>query len=458
MKRKQPLSLGLALATSLWLALTVLVLLALPVSGRFDRSIRGASEEPPPDRSIWARLSDSGPVHEQEVLRARTALKSALAELGVPAWHSAGHQGQGVKIAILDSGFKGHRAALGKALPALVKVRSFRKDGELEGRESQHGILCGEVVHRLAPRAELLFANWEPEQPDSFLDAVRWARKEGARIISCSIIMPAWSDGEGHGKAHQALLDALGSGDRRGDGLFFASAGNTALRHWSGAFNADTNGWHQWIHGRKDNALRSVGKEGVSIELCGADGLELVLRDTTAHREVARSRTSAEDGSCSLRYVPHPGHKYSLRLRRREGEAAAGRFHLTVLGGRLQFPTRLGSVPFPGDGAEVVAVGAVDESGRRYSYSSCGGTAVAEKPDLVARSPFPSIHRAHQAFGGTSAAAPQAAALAALIWSRQPELTAQKVRSLLRQSARRSTPGHSVEMGFGVVHLPALEQ
>src|SRR5262249_1612196 len=160
------------------------------------------------------------------------------AQLGIDRWHAAGYRGRGVKVAILDSGFRGYRQQLGKALPACVTVHSFRRDGNLEARNSQHGILCGEVIHTLAPEAELLFANWEPRRPDRFLEAVRWARKQGARIISCSVIMPGWSDGEGGGEVHQALAHILGGGTGRRDVLCFASAGNTAQRTWSGKFLA----------------------------------------------------------------------------------------------------------------------------------------------------------------------------------------------------------------------------
>jgi serine protease len=70
--------------------------------------------------------------------------------------------------------------------------------------------------------------------------------------------------------------------------------------------------------------------------------------------------------------------------------------------------------------------------------------------------PFPSEWRPEQAFSGTSAAAPQAAALAALVWSRHPEWTANQVRSALRVAALRTTAGHNVEKGFGVLRLPAV--
>src|SRR5579875_1370006 len=134
-----------------------------------------------------------------------------LERLGVSAWHAQGWRGQGVKVAVLDSGFRGYRAHLGAVLPTTVHACSFRLDGDLEAKDSSHGILCAEVVHTLAPEAELLLANWEPECSDQFLEAVRWARRQGARILSCSIIMPSWSDGEGHGRIHRELVRLLAS-------------------------------------------------------------------------------------------------------------------------------------------------------------------------------------------------------------------------------------------------------
>jgi hypothetical protein len=76
-----------------------------------------------------------------------------LARLGLDRWHRLGHRGKGVKVAVLDSGFRGYREHLGNALPKRVTVRSFRDDRNLEARDSQHGILCGEVIHAIAPEA-----------------------------------------------------------------------------------------------------------------------------------------------------------------------------------------------------------------------------------------------------------------------------------------------------------------
>jgi hypothetical protein len=391
--------------------------------------------------------------------------REALFErLGVPPWHAAGLRGRGVKVAVLDSGFCGYRAFLGRALPARVQARSFRADGNLEAPESQHGILCAEVIHALAPDAELLLANWEPGRPEQFLQAVRWARAQGARILSCSVIMPSWSDCEGHGPVHQALGTLLGAGDQPGDLLCVASAGNTALRHWGGPFRDRGDGWHLWAPGQAGNGIHPWGDERVSVELCGQPGVtyELVVYDRTAGRETGRARTGRKSWVTSwappsfrcavVPFAPEPGHLYALGVRRVAG--TPGPFHVVVLGGSLTYATRRGSIPFPGDGPEVVAVGAVDWRGTRLPYSSCGPDTRQPKPDFVAPVPFPSRWR-DRPFAGTSAAAPQAAALAALVWSCHPDWTALQVRQALRLAARH--PGAVLpagDTGYGEVHLP----
>ena len=240
----------------------------------------------------------------------------------------------------------------------------------------------------MAPDAELLLANWEPDQPASFLAAVRWAREQGARVISCSVIMPSWSDGEGHGAIHKALTELLA-----GDLLCFASAGNTAQRHWSGSFRPDKNGCHEWVPGAVENLVKPWGGERVSVEMCwhSASRYEVIVEDTTTGRTVARGIPAAEQDRCHAvaRFHPEEGRVYTVRLRLIGGQP--GEFHLVVLGGGLHYASRCGSVAFPADGPEIMAVGAVDSTGRRCSYSSCGPNSGAPKPDFVAEVPFPTL-------------------------------------------------------------------
>ncbi len=395
-----------------------------------------------------------------------------LARLGVDRWHQAGFRGQGIKVAILDSGFRGYRAFLGQGLPAKVTARSFRRDGNLEARDSQHGILCAEIVHALAPDAELVLANWEAEEPHSFLEAVRWAKSQGARLLTCSVIMPSWSDGAGGGPVNAVLGKVVGTGKAAGDVLCFASAGNTAQRHWCGVFSPDAKGWHQWSPGRTSNTLVPWGQERVAVELYGPAAVvsHLQVWDATTNKLMGQAPMRGHkvwpflpaplrgeaDGACAavVRFFPQPLHTYQVRLSGERKPSRQEPFHLVALGGSLDWATACGSIPFPADGECVQAVGAVDSAGQRIGYSSCGGQARRPKPDFVAEVPFPSFCRCRP-FTGTSAAAPQATGLAAVWWSRHPHWTPDQLRSAMQQAARDLGPaGHDSETGFGQVRLP----
>jgi subtilisin family serine protease len=156
-----------------------------------------------------------------------------------------------------------------------------------------------------------------------------------------------------------------------------------------------------------------------------------------------------------VRFPPDGRHRYRVRVRLVEGPAKP--FHLVALGGDLACSSAEGSIAFPADGLAVIAVGAVDEAGRRLPYSSCGPISRQPKPDLTAPVPFASRFR-DRPFTGTSAAAPQAAAVAALWWARHPDWTAAQVREAVRRSARDlGPPGHDCETGYGVIALPAAE-
>jgi hypothetical protein len=201
----------------------------------------------------------------------------------------------------------------------------------------------------------------------------------------------------------------------------------------------------------------------VELTSHGRGKIELVVVDVTRPREVGRSRSLMGDGCTTavVRFEPQASHRYAVRVRSLEVEEndktaeRFHRFHLTVLGGRLQYLTAKGSIPFPGDGEEIITVGAVDGKGRRQTYSSCGPCSTAPKPDLVATVPFPSVWRPDQPFAGTSAAAPQAAGVAALIWSKHPEWTANQVREALAKAAVKIKAGHCTETGFGMVRVPS---
>lgn len=383
-------------------------------------------------------------------------------DLGVARWHKQGFRGQGVKVAVLDSGFRGYRSALGTCLPKTVTAKSFRNDGELEARDSQHGILCAEVIHSLAPDAELLLANWEPDSPESFARAMAWAKSEGARVATCSVIMPSWSDGAGGGPVHAALRDILGDGSNPRDMLLAAAAGNLAQRHWGGTLQPNRNQYHQWNPGQHLNTIVPWGNERIAVELYGplSCACRLQVFDSATGKLVQEADLQPEIadgrawGQVAVRFDPEPRRKYEVAVRLLGSSSEGQSFHLVVLGGDLGLCTATGSIAFPGDGANVMTFGCVDERHQRLAYSSCGPNSVRPKPDFVAQVPFPLRFR-ERPFTGTSAAAPQGAALAAILMSRDPQMTPERIRTTLQNAALDLFQrGHDCETGYGLLRLP----
>ncbi len=109
----------------------------------------------------------------------------------------------------------------------------------------------------------------------------------------------------------------------------------------------------------------------------------------------------------------------------------------------------------PADGDSVIAVGAVDASGSRVSFSSVGPTVDGRiKPDIMAMgsgvavaSPYGS---GYTSSSGTSFSCPLAAGVAALVLSANPSLTPMQVRDALRETAsRHNNPDN--KYGWGIV-------
>jgi len=310
------------------------------------------------------------------------------------------------------------------------------------------------VIHAIAPDAELYLINWEPDTPTSFLKAIQWARAQHIQVISCSIIMPGWSDGQGGGPVQESLQRLLGDGTHPGDMLCCTSAGNLAQRHWAGAFRPNRQGVHQWSDQVTLNPLSPWGVNAMSVELTtiGEMHANFEVIDTTDDQSI-RQVLALPGGGRAIRFLPIQGHDYRVRVWANPG--AAGKLRLVILGGYLDVTQREGSVCFPGDGRHCLTVGAVDSDGERSGYSSCGQRTGIAKPDCVATVPFPSRFRA-QPFSGTSAAAPQAAGLAALWCQCHPDWTIARTRGAMQTNCRDlNLPGHDIDTGYGLLNLPS---
>ncbi|MHC1579425.1 MAG: S8 family serine peptidase, partial [Candidatus Alkanophagales archaeon] len=194
------------------------------------------------------RLADVAALPEVRYVRAplKPCLFSVTSE-GVPVinaddLHALGVTGSGVKVAIIDAGFKGY--ATNPELPAscIAEVKSFRADGDIEAGEV-HGTACAEIVHDVAPGAQLYLFNFGTDV--EYANAVAYAISKGVDIISASLGWVNAGPYDGTGFICDVANDARAHGI-----LYVNAAGNLAGRHYEGAFtDADADGWHEFATG-----------------------------------------------------------------------------------------------------------------------------------------------------------------------------------------------------------------
>lgn len=108
------------------------------------------------------------------------------------------------------------------------------------------------------------------------------------------------------------------------------------------------------------------------------------------------------------------------------------------------------TVVYPAACDNAIAVGATDSSDAWYSYSNYGSTLDISAPGYAYTT---ALGGGYGAFGGTSAATPHVAGVAALLFSVNPSLTPDQVTAMLEQSADDiNTPGWDQYTGFGRVN------
>ncbi|MGD9009041.1 MAG: S8 family serine peptidase, partial [Desulfobacteraceae bacterium] len=159
------------------------------------------------------------------------------------AWHTAGYDGTGTRVAVIDGGFSGYSGLLGTDLPDTVTTYDWTGTG-MEG--SAHGTACAEVVFDMAPG--IMMDLHKVSTTEEIANAVSQAITDGIDIVSMSL---GWHlDGPGDGTG--PLADLVNNA--RTSGIFFTkSAGNNAEASWSGTFT-DTTGddFHEWVPGAQN--------------------------------------------------------------------------------------------------------------------------------------------------------------------------------------------------------------
>ncbi len=366
--------------------------------------------------------------------------------------------GRGVRIAVISDGIAGlERAQLNGEAPKLADARAFGAGSLGSGQE---GTAMIEIVHDLAPGADLYFAAVNTDL-DLIAAVNHYSRYVDIIVDDVSFAFPA-------NQLSDVSINTTRALENRDWPLrlYVTAAGNWAESHWSGEWRAGVDGQQlglpspgavQWFNGdssvNRESALLGAGnafrvghKDRIRLALFWDDdwgrstndynlyllsGVGEVLASSETRQGIGvNNRFSREH----LEYV-HEGESTELFavIQNVNNDARAVRFDLFALnaGGaqpRLQYSTPAGSMLAQSDAALAITVGAVNVGEQEVaSYSSRGPTANgAAKPEIAAvdRVTVSDTTSFAPQFTGSSAAAPHVAGVAALLLEAQPALLA----------------------------------
>ncbi|MBI1876895.1 MAG: S8 family serine peptidase, partial [Chloroflexi bacterium] len=194
------------------------------------------------------------PVFPLETLHVGNSTTEGLGVINAPAWHAAGYTGAGVKIGIIDLGYIGYPGLLGTDLPVSVVVKNL-VDGEGEAdlaSTTEHGTACTEVLHDIAPDAQLYLAKVGTDL--DIVEAADWLISQQVDIISSSIGSYNITPGDGTGYLADSVSQARAAGI-----LWVTAAGNDRVTHWGGVFNnTDDDSFHEFSNGEDVNCFTST--------------------------------------------------------------------------------------------------------------------------------------------------------------------------------------------------------
>jgi subtilisin family serine protease/RNA polymerase subunit RPABC4/transcription elongation factor Spt4 len=377
-------------------------------------------------------------------------------------WQDAGITGAGMRIGVLDLGFAGYEGLLGEELPDEVVFEKFgwqfNEDAPME--QQVHGTACAEIIHEIAPGAELVFAMYDGSQA-AFGEAVEWLVEQDVDIISHSaggVVDPR----DGTGLMARLVDETSAKGI-----LWVNAAGNEALAHHRGTFSdASGDGVHEFPSG--DQTLAAAGNGQIQVVLVWQDEWERSTQDyqlyvfDAAGELVGRSEwlQSGGEGEWPVEVVQvySGGSPVFIAIAAADADRAVT-FDIFIRGGIVDYPSASYSVSSPGDAFTSLTVGAANWSDDSLAeYSSQGPTADDRlKPEISAPTGVSdaSYGNLGMTFTGTSASCPHVAGAAALVWSAYPDDTPQQVGAFLLNSAVDLGPaGPDTAYGYGRLKLP----
>jgi hypothetical protein len=375
-------------------------------------------------------------------------------------WHAAGITGGGVKVAVMDLGFTGYASAQASGdLPASLITQSYCGGGI--GGTTSHGTAVAEIVHDMAPDAQIYLIC--VDQMTDISPALDYMNAQGIDVINHSVGWFNTERGDGTGPFLTLSNKAEGYGI-----AWFNSAGNYALRHWSGNFNDsnDGDGIHEFSGTDERNTFTLEGHQQVYVALkwdewpTSSNDFDLYLLDITGGGVEVDWSVDTQDGTQPptevISYTNPTGSTRTYAVEIREFSAASTPdMDLFVLSpDDLEYAVTSRSLNDNSTVPNIYASGAVWWfNGAIEDFSSRGPTIDARtKPDLTGPDGVNTF--TYGAFGGSSAASPHAAGAAALLLSVYPWMTPAELRAaVLAHTHDAGVAGPDNLYGVGVLDL-----
>jgi subtilase family serine protease len=145
-------------------------------------------------------------------------VSEGVALSGTGAFHTSGYSGKGVKIAVIDVGFKGLDEAYQNGdIPDSAITFDFTGKGIQT--EYKHGTVCAEIIHDMAPDAELYLLKISDEADID--NAINYCITNQINIINFSLCTFGSGPGDGTGSFDEIFDKARANGI-----LVVAASGN----------------------------------------------------------------------------------------------------------------------------------------------------------------------------------------------------------------------------------------
>lgn len=420
-------------------------------------------------------------VPEDEAPPTIAATGQEIAKTNADDWQAAGYLGAGVKVGIIDFFSSSVWSAAQTAGEVPVPAGTFCQYGGVAcgiyGTTSKHGTAVAEIVHELAPSAQIYIATAGTAADHQA--AVNYFVSQGVDIITRSLTAQYDGKGDGTGAIDDVVASAVAQGI-----TWFNSAGNSAGSsgtfsgsYWRGSWvDADNDGWLEW-GGSGDELLdlpcigggRYVNGLRWSDWAANRTDYDLYLFENLGDPVGSAKEVSDDDqqsGASPIELLNGPctNTDYAaVKLYNAGGGTAGDVLELQVNGTGVEYWSNPYSAAVPASdsaSAGALSIGAVDPAAGTTiaSYSSRGPTNDGRtKPDISAAACVTSFSYSPSCFNGTSAASPVAAGAAALVLGAglTPTPAALKTYLLTNAFVDRGTAGTDNTYGVGELVLPA---